>query len=101
MYGRCGAVKILSDDRDYGEIKRAFVRDDHRGKGYSRAIMEKLEDHLRSRGIVLARLETRILQPEALGLYQRLGYTVRGPFGAYVEDPLNVFMEKRIALHAS
>ena len=93
----CGAVKILSDDGDYGEIKRVFVLDGHRGKGYSRGIMEKLEEHLRSRGIALARLETGILQPEALGLYRRLGYTERGPFGSYVEDPLSVFMEKRLA----
>jgi putative acetyltransferase len=92
----CGAVKILSDDGDYGEIKRVFVPEGHRGKGYSRGIMEKLEEHLRSRGIALARLETGVLQPEALGLYKRLGYTARGPFGAYVEDPLSVFMEKRL-----
>jgi len=95
----CGAVKVLSDDGGYGEIKRVFVLDGHRGKGYSRAIMQKLEDHLQGRGIALARLETGILQREALGLYKRLGYAVRGPFGAYVEDPLSVFMEKRLGVH--
>jgi putative acetyltransferase len=92
----CGAVKILSDDGRYGELKRVFVLESHRGKGYSKAIMEKLEGHLKTSGIALARLETGIRQPEALGLYKRLGYVERAPFGAYVEDPLSVFLEKRL-----
>ncbi|HEX4674641.1 MAG TPA: GNAT family N-acetyltransferase [Steroidobacteraceae bacterium] len=92
----CGAVKILSDDGRYGELKRVFVLEGHRGKGYSKAIMEKLEGHLKNNGIALARLETGIRQPEALGLYKRLGYVERAPFGAYVEDPLSLFMEKRL-----
>jgi putative acetyltransferase len=92
----CGAVKILSDDGRYGELKRVFVLESHRGKGYSKAIMEKLEDHLKTSGIALARLETGPSQPEALGLYKRLGYVERKPFGAYVADPLSIFMEKRL-----
>jgi putative acetyltransferase len=92
----CGAVKILSNDGQYGELKRVFVLESHRGKGYSKAILEKLEGHLKTSGIALARLETGIRQPEALGLYKRLGYVERAPFGAYVEDPLSVFMEKRL-----
>ena len=92
----CGAVKVLSDDGDYGEIKRVFVVEGHRGKGCSRALMEALEKHLEEVGIVLARLETGIRQPEALGLYRRLGYLERGPFGMYAVDPLSVFMEKRL-----
>jgi putative acetyltransferase len=58
--------------------------------------MEKLESHLKTNGIALARLETGISQPEALGLYRRLGYVEREPFGAYAADPLSVFMEKRL-----
>jgi putative acetyltransferase len=94
----CGAVKILSDEGRYGELKRVFVLESHRGKGYSKAIMEKLEGHLKSSGIALARLETGIRQPEALGLYKRLGYIERAPFGAYADDPLSIFMEKRLDL---
>jgi putative acetyltransferase len=92
----CGAVKMLSDDGEYGEIKRVFVAHDHRGRGYAVALMEQLEGHLNRRGIRLARLETGIRQPEALAMYRRLGYIQRGPYGAYVEDPLSVFMEKRL-----
>lgn len=92
----CGAVKILSDDGDYGEIKRVFVLPEHRGKGISVEIMHFLENHLRRSGIHVSRLETGIKQPEALGLYRKLGYVERRPFGAYREDPLSVFMEKAL-----
>ena len=92
-----GAVKLMDDDGDYAEIKRVYVVETHRGQGLSLAIMRHLEDRLRARGCSVSRLETGIRQPEALGLYRRLGYTERGPFGAYREDPLSVFMEKCLA----
>jgi putative acetyltransferase len=42
-------------------------------------------------------LETGPYQHQALGLYERLGYARRGPYGDYRDDPLSVFMEKRLA----
>lgn len=93
----CGAVKTMNDDGTYGEIKRVFVLDAHRGKGLSKAIMQTLEAHLTAGGVGLARLETGIHQPEALGLYEKLGYVAREPFGGYAPDPLSLFMEKQLA----
>lgn len=90
----CGAVKRMDDDGQYGEIKRVFVLPDHRGRSLSKMIMVALESHLATHGIGWARLETGIHQPEALGLYYRLGYRQRPPFGAYRMDPLSIFMEK-------
>lgn len=95
----CGAVKILFDELalcSYGEIKRVFVPEEFRGKGLSKHIMQALEDHLLANDVRIARLETGIRQPEALGLYYRLGYAERGPFGDYHDDPLSVFMEKKL-----
>ena len=88
-----GAVKRLDG---YGEIKRVYVQDRARGRGLGRRLMVMLEQHLRDHGVAVARLETGSRQPEAIALYQRLGYSFRGPFGAYAEDPLSVFMEKRL-----
>ncbi len=90
----CGAVKTLQDDGEYGEIKRVYVEPAHRGRGISKALMQRLEAHLSGAGIRLARLETGIHQPEAIGLYRRLGYRDRAPFGKYAADPLSLFMEK-------
>jgi len=91
-----GAAKLMRDDGDYAEIKRVFVLDDYRGRGLSGKLMNHLEEELQARGVELFRLETGVRQPEALGLYRKLGYVERGPFGAYLPDPLSVFMEKRV-----
>ena len=90
----CGAFKIMRDEGIYGEIKRVYVREGYRGEGLSVRIMRYLEDEMRCRKVEWMRLETGIHQPEAIALYRKLGYRERGPFGAYREDPLSVFMEK-------
>jgi putative acetyltransferase len=92
----CGAVILQHGDVAYGEIKRVFVLPEHRGSGHARRIMAALEDELRQRDVMLARLETGISQPEALNLYRALGYCECGPFGSYKLDPWSVFMEKAI-----
>ena len=91
------AAKQMEDDGSYAEIKRVFVLDQFRGRGLSAKLMGYLESELQQRGVELFRLETGVLQPEALGLYRKLGYHERGPFGAYKPDPFSVFMEKRVA----
>jgi putative acetyltransferase len=90
----CGAAKLMHDNAAYGEIKRVFVLQEHRGKGCARNIMLALETWLRSQGVAVIRLELGISQPEALGLYESLGYRVRGPFGTYDANPFSIFMEK-------
>lgn len=94
----CGAVKREQEagGARYGELKRMFVRPEARGHGLSRQLVAALEALLREEGISLARLETGIYQPEAIGLYRALGYAERGPFGDYSLDPLSLFMEKTL-----
>lgn len=92
-----GAAKLMNDDGCYAEIKRVFVVDGFRGRGLSASLMRRLEAELRARGVELFRLETGILQPQALGLYRKLGYQQCAAFGGYAPDPLSVFMEKRVA----
>ena len=88
-----GSVKLIDD---YGEIKRVYVPLNQRGKGIAKAIMEKLEGHLVQKDVAYARLETGIHQKEAILLYEKLGYYRIEPFGEYKEDPLSVFMEKKL-----
>ena len=91
----CGIGSVKRID-EYGEIKRVYVPSNQRGKGIAQAIMKKLEDHLAEQAVAYARLETGIHQTEALLLYEKLGYYRIGPFGEYKEDPLSVFMEKKL-----
>jgi putative acetyltransferase len=92
----CGAVKLMKHDIFYGEIKRLFVVDAHRGNGIASAVMRNLEERARDAGAECVLLETGVNQPEALSLYRKLGYAHCDPFGAYEPDPLSVFMKKRL-----
>ncbi len=89
----CGAVVLLEG---YGELKRMYVNPGHRGRGIAKAIITFLEHEAARRDYTILRLETGIHQAEALGLYGRAGYVRRGRYGDYPEDPLSVFMEKKI-----
>jgi putative acetyltransferase len=84
------------DREHYGEVKRMFVDETQRGQGTGRQLLEHLTMFARMAGIGILRLETGIHQPEALALYERAGFVRRAPFGDYGDDPLSVFMEKRL-----
>jgi ribosomal protein S18 acetylase RimI-like enzyme len=90
----CGGIQLFG--KEYGELKRIYVRPQFRGRGLSKRIMEHLETYARERGLPLLRLETGIHQHEAIGLYEALGYRRVGPFGEYRPDPLSIFYEKRL-----
>jgi putative acetyltransferase len=90
----CGGFAI--DSADTAELKRIFVTPEARGQGVGGMIVAAIEDLARHLGIRAMRLETGVKSGEAIGLYRRLGYQQRGPFGSYSPDPLSVFMEKRL-----
>jgi putative acetyltransferase len=90
----CGA--FVNQGGEYAEIKRMFVLPEFRGLKLGRRILDELESLARASGLELARLETGVYQSEALLLYEKAGYQRRGPFGDYPEDPLSVFMEKKL-----
>ncbi|MFD0739927.1 GNAT family N-acetyltransferase [Lysobacter koreensis] len=92
----CGAVRTVEGDCTYGEIKKVFVTEEHRGHGHSKAIVRELEAHLRRTGVRVARLATGIRQPEAISLYASLGYVRRPPFAAQTADSSTVYMEKQL-----
>jgi GNAT superfamily N-acetyltransferase len=91
----CGGVQFF--DLEYGELKRMFVRPQYRRLGLAKLMLEHLEAYSLEHEIPLLRLETGIYQKEAIGLYERMGYRGRPPFGEYTNDPLSVFFEKKIA----
>jgi putative acetyltransferase len=80
----------------YAEVKRLFVSREFRGQGVARVLMAELESRAFAAGHTVLRLETGIHQPESMALYESLGYRIRTAFGGYLEDPLSVFMEKKL-----
>ena len=73
-----------------------FVDERRRGVGTGRKLIEHLIMFARMSGLSALRLETGIHQPEAIGLYERMGFERRAAFGDYREDPLSLFMELRL-----
>ena len=90
----CAAVVLKPG---YGEVKRMDVKPVARGRGAAKRLMALLEQAAREAACPLMTLETGPSQPEAIALYERQGYARRGPFGDYRDDPLSVFMQKRLA----
>ncbi|HKG73108.1 MAG TPA: GNAT family N-acetyltransferase [Aestuariivirgaceae bacterium] len=90
----CGALWL---HRQYGEVKRVYVRPEARGHKIGHLIMRRLEEEARILALPLLRLETGIHQPEALGLFAAAGFAPCGAFGDYpANDANSVFMEKQI-----
>jgi len=78
------------------EVKRLFVTEGFRSRGLGRALMEALHRRAVDSGITVLRLETGIHQTESLNLYRSLDYVETPPFGDYFNDPLSVFMKKKL-----
>lgn len=73
----CGALKC---HKDYGEIKRMWVRDSARGLGIGKRILQRLEELARKRRLPVLRLETNKSLTEAQSLYRKSGYREVKPF---------------------
>ena len=90
----CGGILLASG---YAEIKRIFVSAEARGLGIGQKLLTTLEAEAQALGFDLLRLETGIYQPEALALFEVMGFTTCPSFGDYPpDDPNSIFMEKRL-----
>ena len=90
----CAALRPL--EYGVGEVKRMFVEKDFRRQGVAREILGRLETIAAQFGYRALRLETGILQPEAVNLYKSAGYRRVRCYGQYVDNPLSVCFEKRL-----
>jgi GNAT superfamily N-acetyltransferase len=88
----CGAIRTI--EPGVGEIKRMYVKPEARGRGIGRAMVAALEAQAKALGLVRVVLETGERQPDAIALYQRVGFTRIAPYGEYAESPCTVCMEK-------
>lgn len=77
----CGAIKEYAPG--VMEIKRMFVRQGSRGRGYASEILRKLEKWTSELSFERCILETGVNQKEAIALYKKNGYTVIPNYGQY------------------
>jgi putative acetyltransferase len=94
----CGAIQPL--DPVTAELKRMYVRPDHRGRGVARRLLSALEAWAVSAGYDRIRLEAGILQPEAIGLYESSGYDPIAGYGPYERKPFSRCFEKTMLVPA-
>jgi putative acetyltransferase len=89
----CGALQLHDG---YAELKSIYVTPGARGRKLGADIVRALEAVAANLGIGDLKLETGVHSPAAIATYERLGYRRRGRFGDYPDEPLSVFMEKRL-----
>ena len=77
----CGGVAVFDD---YAEVKRMYTRPAARGRGVAKTLLYIIQDEARRANKSVLRLETGTYkQREAIGLYERMGFRPRAPFGPY------------------
>lgn len=77
----CGGYR--AHDTITGEIKRLYVRPEHRGQGYGWRILTALENHGCAVGATCFLLETGVRNEAAIALFGAAGYT---PVPGYVSS---------------
>ena len=92
----CGSAAGFED---YAEVKRMYTRPAARGRGVAKALLNTIQAEARRADKSVLRLETGTYQREAIGLYERMGFRSRGPFGLYAAMPArnietSLFFEK-------
>lgn len=92
----CGALKDLGNNT--GEVKSMRTADAHRGKGVASKMLEHIIKEAKEKNYSHLYLETGAF-PEfkpARTLYEKYGFSYRGPFADYKDDPNSVFMDKKL-----
>jgi len=88
----CGAIKAFGDEAM--EVKRMYVSPGGRNKGIATRVLTELEAWAGELGYPKCVLETGKRQPEAIGLYEKNGYTRTPNYGQYVGVENSVCFEK-------
>lgn len=78
------------------EIRRLYVRPRHRGHGHARVMMGAIERAAFRVGATRLVLGTGEAQPEAIALYEGIGYSRIPPFGIYTNYPRALCMAKSL-----
>ncbi len=90
----CGAIKEF--DPQTTEIKRMYVSEDSRGKGFATMILTELEKWSHELSFKRCVLETGKKQIDAIGLYKKNRYNIIPNYGQYAGKENSICFEKEI-----
>lgn len=91
-----GCVAFKRYDDETAEVKRVFIREDYRGRGISKELMELLERTAKEQGYSGLILESGEILTEAMALYRKIGYKVIPNYGQYKDMPESICMRKEL-----
>ena len=91
----CGCFKKFEDGSV--EVKRMYVANEQRGKGIGAAILAELEKWAAELKFAAIVLETGNNQPEAVHLYEKMGYKVIPNYGQYSGMETSICMKKDLS----
>ena len=92
-----GSGALREFDRTTAEVRRMYVRPEHRGKHVGRAILEHLIASARKLGYQRLILETGNRQAPAIAFYENYGFRRIEAFGEHVTDETSLCYEFHIA----
>jgi putative acetyltransferase len=90
----CGGVNHINETT--AEIKRMYVKDEFRGKGLSKLVLNSLEDFIKNKGYKRIILETGGKQPAAISLYRKFGYSEIPCYARHSLDPESICFAKNL-----
>lgn len=89
--GYCCVFCLFED----AEVLNIAVAKACRGKGYAKALLEKMHQTAKELGATQSFLEVRVSNASAIGLYERYGYESYGVRAKYYADGESAFVMKK------
>lgn len=90
----CGAIKEY--DEESMEVKRMYVPEEYRNKGFATKVLKSLENWSNELNYKYLVLETGVKQPEAIRLYEKNGFSIIPNYGQYIGVENSVCFKKEI-----
>ena len=88
----CGAIRPM--DEHTAEVKRMYAL--YKGSGIGKAILTYLEKEAKNLGYKVLRLETRVINTNAVLFYKAMGYHQIENYGKYTGNKEAICFEKKI-----
>lgn len=86
-----GCIAYRKKGDGVGEVKRLYIKEEYRGRKWSKELLKTVESHAKEQGCATLFLDTRITLEPAVTLYRSFGFDIVFQQGLYIQ------MEKAIA----
>lgn len=80
-----GCIAYRKKSEGTGEVKRLYIKEEYRGRGLSKKLLNTLENYAREQGCRTLFLDTRITLEPAFSLYRTFGFNIVFQQGLYIQ----------------